>query len=285
MALIKCQDCGTDVSDAAPACPKCARPIAMEVRQSDRLQRLPAPARNSNSLSAGFVVFALVCLGLWIYFQAKGSGESDSQQAATVATSSPLPSERKTRTSVIPAVDAATQLYHEHAAQQSAFEQTRLGQLGPYNAAANEIQKSAIFNRANAQMRAYWANHGANFSDWTGRLSSSVTSHGGSEVDIEITSDAGTVYRESNISNGSALYSDLSTLPDGAMVAFSGTFSDADSATGGERSLTEIGSLDEPTYNVDLSSVAKIDQQEAFAPPEPERQTAESTEAAAGVVT
>ncbi|MGU9951079.1 MAG: zinc ribbon domain-containing protein [Gammaproteobacteria bacterium WSBS_2016_MAG_OTU1] len=27
MALIKCKDCGTDVSDVAQACPKCAAPL------------------------------------------------------------------------------------------------------------------------------------------------------------------------------------------------------------------------------------------------------------------
>ena len=28
MALIKCPDCGTECSDQAPACPKCARPLS-----------------------------------------------------------------------------------------------------------------------------------------------------------------------------------------------------------------------------------------------------------------
>ena len=28
MALIKCPDCGKEVSDKAPACPNCGRPIA-----------------------------------------------------------------------------------------------------------------------------------------------------------------------------------------------------------------------------------------------------------------
>jgi len=31
MPLIKCPDCGRDVSDLAPACPNCGRPIASEV--------------------------------------------------------------------------------------------------------------------------------------------------------------------------------------------------------------------------------------------------------------
>lgn len=30
MALIKCPDCGAEVSDQAPACPKCGAPIAMK---------------------------------------------------------------------------------------------------------------------------------------------------------------------------------------------------------------------------------------------------------------
>ncbi|URX63252.1 zinc-ribbon domain-containing protein [Luteibacter anthropi] len=31
MALIACRDCGKDVSDAAPACPHCGRPVAATV--------------------------------------------------------------------------------------------------------------------------------------------------------------------------------------------------------------------------------------------------------------
>lgn len=38
MALIKCPDCGTEVSDSAAACPKCARVI------SQRVSAAPAPA-------------------------------------------------------------------------------------------------------------------------------------------------------------------------------------------------------------------------------------------------
>lgn len=30
MALVKCPDCGKDVSSTAPACPGCGRPIAMK---------------------------------------------------------------------------------------------------------------------------------------------------------------------------------------------------------------------------------------------------------------
>jgi len=43
MALINCPDCGTEVSDAAPACPKCGRPIAS----------VPSPANVSGERTRG----------------------------------------------------------------------------------------------------------------------------------------------------------------------------------------------------------------------------------------
>jgi len=73
MALIKCPDCGTDVSDAAAACPKCARPIAGQTVV--RAYRAQAPAKSKN-LSGGFVLLVFVCLGLWIYSQASTSSSS-----------------------------------------------------------------------------------------------------------------------------------------------------------------------------------------------------------------
>jgi hypothetical protein len=35
MALIKCEDCGHDVSERAPACPNCGAPIATAASQAD----------------------------------------------------------------------------------------------------------------------------------------------------------------------------------------------------------------------------------------------------------
>ena len=36
MGLIKCVDCGTEVSDAAPACVKCGRPVASRNTETSR---------------------------------------------------------------------------------------------------------------------------------------------------------------------------------------------------------------------------------------------------------
>jgi len=51
MALIKCPDCGTSVSDAAAKCPNCSRPIASP--------------KNRNGEAALSVLFGLGLCWLW----------------------------------------------------------------------------------------------------------------------------------------------------------------------------------------------------------------------------
>jgi len=87
MALIKCPDCGTDVSDAATACPKCARPIA----SAPVLGSYRAPASSSKSVSGVVGLLVLICLGFWIYSQ---SGEPVSEpETQTSAVSQPSSAE------------------------------------------------------------------------------------------------------------------------------------------------------------------------------------------------
>lgn len=55
MALINCPDCGTEVSDAAAACPKCARPIAIEAASELR----PSTAKSSSERARSPAVFTV----------------------------------------------------------------------------------------------------------------------------------------------------------------------------------------------------------------------------------
>lgn len=57
MALIKCPDCGTDVSNAAPACPSCGRPIATTP------PALPPQQPKKKSLGIGCIIALVVGLG------------------------------------------------------------------------------------------------------------------------------------------------------------------------------------------------------------------------------
>lgn len=63
MALINCPDCGTEVSDAAPACPKCGRPIASPAPQAyvrDRGRR----TRSTTTFTITFSSFVLIVLAI-----------------------------------------------------------------------------------------------------------------------------------------------------------------------------------------------------------------------------
>ncbi|WP_243049348.1 zinc-ribbon domain-containing protein [Dyella sp. RRB7] len=63
MALIKCPDCGTDVSDAAPACPKCGRPIAV-TPSSFKVAADREEKKRSSSVSITLSSFAVLVIGL-----------------------------------------------------------------------------------------------------------------------------------------------------------------------------------------------------------------------------
>jgi hypothetical protein len=94
VALIKCPDCGTDVSDAAPACPKCGRPTAAASMYTST--RKPPPIKQKKNASGGFVLLVLILMGLWLYNKASpGDGKPDSASAAQgsatpVASDAPL---------------------------------------------------------------------------------------------------------------------------------------------------------------------------------------------------
>ncbi|MGH8290622.1 MAG: hypothetical protein ACREV7_16650 [Steroidobacteraceae bacterium] len=64
MALIKCPDCASDVSTAAPACPKCGRPTA-------------AAKKGSKTIPTGWGLVIIVVATVWIV-AANINGNSDS---------------------------------------------------------------------------------------------------------------------------------------------------------------------------------------------------------------
>jgi hypothetical protein len=64
MALIKCPDCGAEVSDAAPACPRCGRPADPIVAPNGSRQRTPQRERNrTGTVSITLSSFALLIIG------------------------------------------------------------------------------------------------------------------------------------------------------------------------------------------------------------------------------
>jgi hypothetical protein len=68
MALIKCLDCGTDVSDAAPVCPKCGRPAAVGpfIATPSRDVQPKVEKKRSGTVSITLSSFAVMVIGIAI---------------------------------------------------------------------------------------------------------------------------------------------------------------------------------------------------------------------------
>ena len=64
MALVKCKECGTEISDKAPACVKCGAPVAKK----------PADAK---AMLRGFGAFVIGCLVIWICVEVIGGSGSN----------------------------------------------------------------------------------------------------------------------------------------------------------------------------------------------------------------
>ena len=73
MALIKCPDCGKDVSDVAPSCPSCGRPISAH-RPGQVSVR--SEKKKTSPVATGCLVLLLAAFGLWVVGNLFQSGNS-----------------------------------------------------------------------------------------------------------------------------------------------------------------------------------------------------------------
>jgi hypothetical protein len=79
MALIKCSECGREISDAAPACPGCGKPAGLRPNPMAGPSPVPAPARKFRFLGG------LVILGLLLLFVSRGNEDSSATAPQKVA--------------------------------------------------------------------------------------------------------------------------------------------------------------------------------------------------------
>jgi hypothetical protein len=90
MALVKCPDCGREVSDAAPACVGCGRPLADEswfLRQSTKIQspQTQAPSTPSRSPFGWLLLAGTICVGSCVALRACGDRSSSRVEQAKSA--------------------------------------------------------------------------------------------------------------------------------------------------------------------------------------------------------
>lgn len=84
MALIKCPDCGTDVSSAAPTCPKCGRPIAAT-------KSVPQKKKTSGCAVVALALIVLVVIGAIFGHGNESSSPAGGSSEPVTATPPPAP--------------------------------------------------------------------------------------------------------------------------------------------------------------------------------------------------
>jgi hypothetical protein len=95
MALIKCPDCGREVSDRAPTCPQCGAPIRPAARQPViQPQVIQAPPQKQpkqiGCLGSGCVILIVLFVIVWI--AAESISPNHPAPVASGSSSSPAPS-------------------------------------------------------------------------------------------------------------------------------------------------------------------------------------------------
>jgi hypothetical protein len=144
---------------------------------------------------------------------------------------------------------------------QNEFETSRTTKIDAYNSAINAIQKSIIFNKANADMMNVIEKISGQPTDWVGKIDSIGTSHAGTTASIRILSTNNNYVSyssASDIRSGTTLYDQISLLTDGQIVKFSGTLKINDLVGAYEGSFTEEGSLKSPCFRIDFNSIDPI---------------------------
>ena len=144
------------------------------------------------------------------------------------------------------------------------FETSRNKFYNSYESAPNEIKKSAIFIQSRLNTCEFEKKYGRSFKDWVGVIDDILTDQGGDEITIfRIKSEAQgrTIYYEAtSIKKDSTLYNKIAEFKEGDNVYFSFVFNEEAFSTNekecfDESSLTELGSLDEPEFNVTYTNV------------------------------
>jgi len=264
MALIRCSECGSDVSDRALTCIKCGNPlhipsnmhanVVIEAEQNDYVYMAKKASKMLGAAALVLAVIVAVPVGyMWV------TGPSSAAHSTTGGEVS----------AAAPQVVATP--------DQAPVERSRVANYGAYQSAANEIQASAIFNRANLETDQAIQGIDGKVSNWVGKVSTISTSHGGGTVNFDVTSPYGVVYRtDSDVDAGSGMYTLLSNLQIGQTVFFSGKLIPGISSGKWEKSLTERGSLEKPVFDVAFTYIGADPEPSATVSP-PANSTAKAT--------
>jgi hypothetical protein len=233
--LIKCKGCGQEVSPDAKACPKCGAPVK---KKTGCLMMI---------VYAFVGLIALVIIGSIISGGSTNKSGGESSGGVTSTSSStqvtvPLPQDQK------------------------AFCDAVTGFISQYNAAPNELKKSAV--RVARKQKLQELLPSLQFDGWIGELTDmGTTSDGSAYIAVKLEGNTIKIQTWNNglsdiadktlIPVNTPLFNAISDLKEGIRVKVSGQFVAGEQDYIGEQSLTENGSMTEPEFSVHFTKVEK----------------------------
>lgn len=232
MALIKCTECGKEISDKAKTCPSCGAPV------------VTPKTKATKALSGCLGIIIVLSLALIVLVEIAGKSSSgDAATAPAKASSSATATARPVTPPKKPVVTVPP--------QQALFGKIVGAYAERYSALANELQKSAARVERRAEMQKAFPSK--TVSGWVGTLEDRGTLGDGSAyISVRLAGLLPVLKTSSEtlISPGSPLYAVLSSFPENATVVFSGSFLPDSRKRDhfSEARFTEKGSMTEPEF-------------------------------------
>ena len=250
MPLVKCPDCGNDISPSAPSCPHCGRPQSAAATAKQKVSR--------EGLQ-GFGALVIIGAIVWAIYTATKSDDHPSSASSTPYTpaSASAPGEPATPT----AVPVTVQLPLDEAALVRIISDSQRDA----EASENDMQKGGVKHRRDKAICSLMQD--LSVDNWVGTLKKiDANSDGKGVLEIAVAKDVqvGTWNNDFSdmsdhtpIEPGSPLFQTASSMKEGQAISFSGRFfpgREGDCLK--ESSMTLSGKLSEPEFIFRFSSIS-----------------------------
>jgi hypothetical protein len=246
MPLVKCPDCGNDISPSAPSCPHCGRPQSAAAAPKQKV---------SHEGLQGFGALVIIGAIVWGIYAATKNDDHASSSSAPYSASVSGESEPPT------AVPVTVQLPSDEAALVRIISDSQR----ETEASENDMQKGGVKHRRDKDICSLMQD--LSVDNWVGTLKKIDANSDGKGVleislakDVEVTTwnnDFSDRSDHTLIEPGSPLFQTASSMKKGQTVTFAGRFfSGGEGDCLKEGSVTLSGKLSEPEFIFRFSSIS-----------------------------
>jgi DNA-directed RNA polymerase subunit RPC12/RpoP len=248
MALIKCTECGKEISDKAGACPQCGSPVKTGIVSEKPKKKKMGIGKWVLIFLAGIFIISFIKT-LVTNEMSPPVQQADAEREKSKTTSTPVP----------PAIPVPQ--------DQQAFVRGITSLINKYNEAPNELKKSSVRSERKKNIKET-LNGKRSINNWVGVLAHMGTTSDqkayitirleGGKIDIATWNNALSDIQDLTlIPESASLYKKVSDMKVGDRVIFNGSFLSSENDFIREASLTEAGSMLNPKFIIRFSEIKK----------------------------